>query len=128
MFSASTKEEDVVGSPQSPPAKKRWWEMEAEAQAAFRGGDDPEDFPGQHLIFGRSVDEDYRQMTLDPRQAAVWSAMDHGENFSDFAGPSEPPVPREEEDDWSFDLSGDDIGNDGDDANNLDYNAFRGRR
>jgi hypothetical protein len=54
--------------------------------------------------------------------------MDHGENFVDLDGPSEPPAPKEEEDDWSFDLSGDDIGNDGDDANNLDYIAFRGRR
>jgi hypothetical protein len=128
MFSASTKEEDVVGSPQSPPAKKRWWEMEAEAQAAFRGGDDPEDFPGQHLIFGRSVDEDYRQITLDPRQAAVWSAMDHGKNFVDLTGPSEPPAPKEEEDDWSFAFSDDDGGGDADDADNLDYNTFqRGR-
>jgi hypothetical protein len=65
-------------------------------------------------------------MRLDPRQTAVWSAMDHGENFVDLAGPSESPTPKEEEDDWSFELSGDEIGNDGDDANNLDYNAFRG--
>jgi hypothetical protein len=46
---------------------KRWWEMETQARAALRGGDDPEDFPGQHVIVGRSVDEDYRQITIDPR-------------------------------------------------------------
>jgi hypothetical protein len=60
-------------------------------------------------------------MTLDPRQAAVWYAMDHYENFVDLAGPSEPATPKEEEDDWSFDLFGDD-------ADNLDYSAFWGRR
>jgi hypothetical protein len=42
-----------------PPAKK-WWEMELEAQAAYRGPDDPEDAPGQHLLVGCSLDEDYR--------------------------------------------------------------------
>lgn len=62
-------------------------------------------------------------MTVDPRQAAVWSTMDHSENFVGLPGPSEPPAPKEEEDDWSFDLSGNDDGND---ADNLDYNAFRG--
>jgi hypothetical protein len=99
--------------------------MEVEAQAALRGGDDPKDFLGQHFIVGRSVEEDYWQITLDPRQAAVWSAMDHGENFVNLAGPSEPPAPKEKEDDWSFDLSSDDGG---DNADNLDYSAFRGRR
>jgi hypothetical protein len=44
-----------------------WWEMEAEAQAALRGGDDPEDFPRQRVTVGGSVDEDYRQIMLDPR-------------------------------------------------------------
>jgi hypothetical protein len=39
------------------------------------------------------------RMTLDPRQAAVWSARDHGENFVNLAGPFEPSVPKEEEDD-----------------------------
>jgi hypothetical protein len=29
-----------------PAKKKQWWEMEAEAYAALRGGDDPEEFPG----------------------------------------------------------------------------------
>jgi hypothetical protein len=80
--------------------------MEAEVQAAFRGGDEPEEFPGQHLIVGRSVKEDYRQITLNPRQVAVWSAMDHGENFIDLAGPSEPLAPKEEEDDFSNDGGG----------------------
>ncbi|KAK1698067.1 hypothetical protein QYE76_014764 [Lolium multiflorum] len=47
-------------------------------------------------MVGRSVDEDYRHITLDPRQAAVWSAMDHGANFVDLAGPSEMPAPKEE--------------------------------
>jgi hypothetical protein len=45
--------------------------MEAEAQAAFRGGDDPEDFPGMHPIVGRSVEEDYWQITLNRRQPEV---------------------------------------------------------
>jgi hypothetical protein len=58
---------------------------------------------------------------LDPRQTSLWSAMDHGENFVDLAGPSEPSAPKEEEDDWSFDLPGDD-------TDNLDYNTFQGRR
>jgi hypothetical protein len=111
--------------PPPPPTKKRWWEREA--QAAFRGGDDPEDFPGQHLIVGRPVNKDYRQITQDPPQVAVWSTMDHGNNFVDLAGPFEPPTPKEEEDDdWSFDFSDDDGG--GNDADNLDYNTFQGRR
>jgi hypothetical protein len=42
--------------------------MEAEAQAPFHDGDDPEEFPGQHLIVGRSIEEDYRQITLNRRQ------------------------------------------------------------
>jgi hypothetical protein len=52
----------------------------------------------QHFIIGRSIDEDYQQITLAPRQAAAWSARDHGENFVDLAGPSEPPSPKEEDD------------------------------
>jgi hypothetical protein len=91
--------------------------MEAEAQAALWGGDDPEEFPGQHFIVGPSVDEYYQQMTLDPTQAAVWYAMDHCENFVNLAAPSEPPAPKEEE----VSLSGD---NDGDDVDNLDFSAF----
>jgi hypothetical protein len=101
--------------------------MEAHAQAAFLGGNNPEELPGQHLIVGRSVDEDYRQITLDPRQAAVWSAMDHGKNFVNLAGLSEPPAPKEEEDDWSFDFSDEDGGGEGDDADNLDYSTFQVR-
>jgi hypothetical protein len=31
-----------------------------EAEATLCGGEDPEDFPGLHVIVGRSVDEDYR--------------------------------------------------------------------
>lgn len=88
---------------------------------AFKSCDDPEEFPGQHLIVGLSVDEDYRQITLDPRQAAVWSTMDHVENFVDLAGPYAPPAPKEE-DDWSFDFSDDD----GNDVDNLDFSAFDG--
>jgi hypothetical protein len=49
--------------------------------------------------------------------------MDHNENFVDLADPFEPWTPKDEEDDWSFDYFAD-----GDDADNLDYNAFRGRR
>jgi hypothetical protein len=55
----------------------------------------------------------------------VWSARDHGENLIDLAGPSEPSAPKEE-DDWSFDFSGDDGG--GYDADNLDFSAFDARR
>jgi hypothetical protein len=51
--------------------KKQWWEKEAEAQAALRGDDDEEEFPGLNFMVGRSVDEDYRHITLDPWQAAV---------------------------------------------------------
>jgi hypothetical protein len=96
--------------------------MEVEAQAALRGGDDPKDFLGQHFIVGRSVEEDYWQITLDPRQAAVWSAMDHGENFVNLAGPCEPPEPKEEEDNWSFNFSDED---DVVDADNIDFSASR---
>jgi hypothetical protein len=35
------------------------WDKEAEEQAALRGGDDPEEFPGQNFIVGRSIEEDY---------------------------------------------------------------------
>jgi hypothetical protein len=73
--------------------------MEAEAQVDLRGGDDREDFPRQNFIVRRFVEEDYRQMTTDPRQAAVWSARDHGANFIDLVGPFEPSAPKEEDDD-----------------------------
>jgi hypothetical protein len=63
---------DAAGWPPLLPAKKQWWEKEAEEQAAHRGGDDPEEFPGQNFIVGRSVEEDYWQITMDPRQAPVW--------------------------------------------------------
>jgi hypothetical protein len=42
----------------------------------------------RHLIVGRSIEEDYRQIMLNRRQSEVWSAMDQGENFVDLAGPS----------------------------------------
>ncbi|KAK1606656.1 hypothetical protein QYE76_030329 [Lolium multiflorum] len=71
--------------------------MEAQAQAALRGGDDPEEFPSQNFIVGRSVEEDYRQMTMELRQAAAWYARDHDANFVDLAGPSELPAPKKEE-------------------------------
>jgi hypothetical protein len=54
-----------VDSPPPPSAKKKWWEMEA--HAAFHGGDDLEEFPGQHLIVGRSIEEDYWHITLNLR-------------------------------------------------------------
>jgi hypothetical protein len=38
-----------------------------EAEAALHGGDDPEEFSGQNFIAGHSTDEDYRQITMDPR-------------------------------------------------------------
>jgi hypothetical protein len=88
-----------------------------EAQAAFRGGDDPEEFPGQHLNVSRSVKEDYRQITLNWRQSEVWCAMDHGEIFVDLASPSQPPASKAEDDDCSFDFS--DKDDSGDDADNL---------
>jgi hypothetical protein len=112
------KEEDTAASPPLPPAKRQWWEKEAEAQSA-RDGDDPEEFPDQNFIVGRSVEEDYRQMRMDLRQAAVWSAGDHGANFVNLAGPSELPAPKEE-DDWSLSSSS----SDGGDADNLDFSAF----
>jgi hypothetical protein len=64
-------------------------------------------------------------MMMDPRQAAVWSARDHGANFVDLARPSEPPAPKEEDDYRSFGSSSDDYG---DDTNNLDFSAFDARR
>jgi hypothetical protein len=57
----------------------------------------------------------------------VSSARDHGANFIDLVGPSEPLAPKEEEedgDDWSFGTSSDD----GDDGNNLDFSAFDAHR
>ena len=47
-----------------------------EAHVVYRGPDDPEDALGQHLLLGRSVDEDYRQLNYDEREAELWSAMD----------------------------------------------------
>jgi hypothetical protein len=93
-----------------------------EAKAALRGGDDPEEFPGQNFIVGRSIKEDYRQMMMDPWQAAVWSTRDHDANFIDLVGPSQPAPKEEEDDDWSFGSSSDD------DTNNLDFIAFDARR
>jgi hypothetical protein len=109
--------EDPAASPPLPPAKKIRWENETEAQKSLHGDDDEEEFLGLNYIVGRSVDEDYRQITLDPRQALGWSTRDHGANFFDFAGPSEPPASKEEEDDdddWSFRTSSND-------GNNLDF-------
>jgi hypothetical protein len=85
--------------------KKQWWEKEV--QAVLHGGDDPEEFPG----LGRSVEEDYRQITMDPRQTTMHSARDHGSNFIELTEPFELPAPKEEEDDdndWSFGTSNDD--------------------
>jgi hypothetical protein len=75
--------------------KKQWWEKEV--QAVLHGGDDPE--------------EDYRQITMDPRQTTMQSARDHGSNFIELTEPFELPAPKEEEDDdndWSFGTSNDD--------------------
>jgi hypothetical protein len=47
-----------------PPPEKKWWEMELEAQAACHGPDDPEDAPGKHHLVGRSIDEDYRHVSM----------------------------------------------------------------
>jgi hypothetical protein len=64
-----------------------------------------------NFMVGRSVDEDYRHITIDPRQVAVWFARDHGVNFIDLDEPSELPAPKEkkgdekeadEVDSWSF--------------------------
>jgi hypothetical protein len=44
-----------------PPVKKKCWETEAKVQTAFRVGDDPKEFPRQHLIVSQSVEEDYGQ-------------------------------------------------------------------
>jgi hypothetical protein len=70
-----------------------------------------------------AVDEEYRQITMDPRQVAVWSARNHGANFVDFTGPSQLPAPKvekDDDDDWSFEPSS----VDGDDGKNIDFNAF----
>jgi hypothetical protein len=88
--------------------------MEAEALATLRGGDDPEEFPGQNFIVGCSVDEDYRQIAMDPRQVAMWSARDHDANFVDLAGPSELPTSKEKKADYDcsfgpFSGNGDDL-------------------
>lgn len=110
-------------SPPLPPTKKQWWEKEAEAHAALRGDGDEEEFPALNFILGRFVDEEYRHIAIDPRQAAVWSARDHDANYVDLAGPSELPAPKEEKADeeeaddvdrWSFGSSSDD----------LDFSAF----
>ena len=82
-----------------PPPKKKWWGLEEESLAALGTSDDPEEFPGQHIFVGRSVDEDYKHLTLNDLDASLWSAMDHGENYVDLAGPSQPqppPAPKEE--------------------------------
>jgi hypothetical protein len=38
--------EEAVHPPPPPPPAKKWWEMELEAQAAYRGPNNPEDAPG----------------------------------------------------------------------------------
>ena len=124
------KEKEAISD---APPEKPWWVVEAEALAAVAaaGGNPEEEFPGEHLIRSRSVNEDYRQVTLDDRQAELWSAMDHGDNFVDLAGPSELPAPKEEEeeeDSFHFSSADDDDGGDGDDADSLDWSAFDGRR
>jgi hypothetical protein len=48
------KEEDTTRLPPLSPTKKRWWEMQAEA--ALRGCDDPEEFPGQYYHAGPAAD------------------------------------------------------------------------
>ena len=116
------KKEEAAAHAPPPASEKSWWEIEAEVLAALGTADDPQEFPGQHIILGRSVNEDYRQVTLNDRQAELWSAMDHGDNFVDLAGPSEPPAPKEE-DEESFHFSDDD-----DDADSLNWSAFDGCR
>ena len=111
---------------QTPP-EKPWWMVEAEALAAAYGGN-PEEFPGEHLIRSRSVNEDYRQVTLDKRQAELWATMDSGA-VVDLDGPSELPAPKEEEDSFDlYDFSDDDGGGDGNGADSMDWSAFDGRR
>ena len=116
------KKEEAAAQAPPPSPEKRWWEIEAEAMAALASGDHPEEFPGEHIIISRSVNEDYLQVTLNDRQAELWSAMDSGA-VVDLAGPSEPSAPKEE---GSFDF--DDDGCDDDDADSLDWSAFDNRR
>ena len=92
--------------------------------AALASADHPEEFPGEHIIIGRSVNEDCRQVTLNDRQAELWSTMDHGDNFVDLAGPSEPPAPKEEDESFHF---SDDDDDGGDGADSLDWSAFDSR-
>jgi hypothetical protein len=57
-----------------------------------------EDVPGKHLLLGRSVDEDYQQVTYNTREVELWSAKD-SRNFIDLAAAAPSPhlVPKEEE-------------------------------
>jgi hypothetical protein len=106
--------------------KKKWWEKEAEAQAALRGDDDEEEFPGQNFILGRSVEENYQHIAIDPWQAAVWSARDHGaNNYVDLTGPSELPAPKEEKADEVDSLS---FGSSSADGDDLNFSAFDSQR
>jgi hypothetical protein len=87
---------------------EQWWEMELEAHAAYCGPDDPEDAPGQHLLLGRSANEDYRQVAYIAQEVELWSAKDSG-NFIDLAtaAPSPPLTPKEEEENSDFSDNGD---------------------
>jgi hypothetical protein len=100
--------EAAVHHPALPPPTKQWWEMELEAHAAYCGPDDPEDAPGQHLLLGRSANEDYRQVAYIAQEVELWSAKDSG-NFIDLAtaAPSPPLTPKEEEENSDFSDNGD---------------------
>jgi hypothetical protein len=83
----------VKQEPSSPPPKKRWWELELETLLG--------DFPGEELAVAQSVNEDYKQLTLNDVDAVLWSARDHDANYVDLAAsPHRPAEVKEEEEDW----------------------------
>jgi hypothetical protein len=48
----------------------------AKVVPVYCGPDDPEDAPGQHLLLGRSANEDYRQVAYIAQEVELWSAKD----------------------------------------------------
>jgi hypothetical protein len=64
------KEEDVHLPPLEP---KKWWEMELDAHADYRGPDDPADAQGQQLLFGQSLNENYCHVVYNVWEAELWS-------------------------------------------------------
>jgi hypothetical protein len=87
---------------------------------ALRGDGDEEEFPALQYMVGRSVDEDYWHIAIDPRGRQCGPPGTTTPTV-DLAGPFELSAPKEdkadEDDSWSFRPSSDG----GDD---LDFSAF----